>query len=81
MIPAAHHEVDGSKAIPFTERISCTIRQACSATGLSRSTIYEAIAAGWIDSITVGRRRLVIVASLKKLIMPRWVDGGGKHVP
>jgi excisionase family DNA binding protein len=54
--------------IPFVERLSCTVLQACTATGLSRSTIYEEIAAGRIKSTTVGRRRLVIVSSLKTLI-------------
>jgi excisionase family DNA binding protein len=67
---AAYHAACGSNEIPFIERLSCTISQACSATGLSRSTIYEEIAAGRIKSTTVRRRRLVIVSSLKTFISP-----------
>jgi excisionase family DNA binding protein len=54
--------------IPFDQRPSCTLREACRATGLSRTTLYERMAAGDLKTITIGRRRLVNVASLLKLV-------------
>jgi hypothetical protein len=54
--------------IPFRERLSCTIQDAVDATGLSRSKIYEKIAAGSIITTKVDGRRLVLVDSLKSLV-------------
>jgi hypothetical protein len=55
-------------AIPFAQRLSCSIGESCEATGLSRSKLYELIGAGHIDTITIGRRRLVLVRSLQALL-------------
>ncbi|MGY3586653.1 excisionase family DNA binding protein [Bradyrhizobium sp. USDA 4341] len=54
--------------LPFSERLSCTIDEACEATGLGRTKLYELIGAGQIITTTVGRRRLVIVRSLVALL-------------
>jgi excisionase family DNA binding protein len=54
--------------IPFRERISCTIPEACSATGIGRSKLYEAIASGQVATSKVGGRRLVLVRSLEDLV-------------
>jgi len=54
--------------IPFDQRPSCTLREACRATGLSRTTLYERMAAGQLKTTTIGRRRLVNVPSLLKLV-------------
>ncbi len=56
--------------VPFSERISCTIPEACSATGLGRSKLYEEIAAGRVQTAKIGRRTLIVVASLISLIAP-----------
>jgi len=56
------------KDIPFDQRPSCTMREACRATGLSRTTLYERMAAGDLKTTTVGRRRLVNVPSLLALV-------------
>ena len=56
------------KSLPFAERLSCTIDEACEATGLGRTKLYELIGAGLIITTTVGRRRLVIVRSLVALL-------------
>jgi excisionase family DNA binding protein len=45
--------------IPFAERLSCTIAEACEVTGLGRTKLYELIGAGCLATTTVGRRRLV----------------------
>lgn len=54
--------------IPFAERISCTVAEACVATGLGRTKLYELIGAGSVETVCVGRRRLVSVKSLLELI-------------
>jgi excisionase family DNA binding protein len=50
--------------IPFQERLTCTIPEACEATGLGRTKLYELIANKEIATVTAGRRRLVIVKSI-----------------
>jgi excisionase family DNA binding protein len=54
--------------IPFAQRVTCTIGDACEATGLGRTKIYELIGDGRLVATSVGRRRLVVVASLLTLI-------------
>jgi len=54
----------------FSQRISCTIAEACKATGIGRTRLYEEISAGRIETAKVGRRRLVRVRSLVKLLDP-----------
>jgi excisionase family DNA binding protein len=56
------------KTLPFAERISCSIDEACEATGLGRTKLYELIGAGQLITTTVGRRRLVMVRSLLALL-------------
>lgn len=56
--------------IPFRERLSCTIGQACEATGLGRSKIYMLMGEGLLKTTRVGRRRLVLVGSLLALVEP-----------
>jgi excisionase family DNA binding protein len=50
--------------IPFTQRPTCTVKEACQAAGLGRTKLYELIKRGTLQTSTVGRRRLVIVPSL-----------------
>jgi excisionase family DNA binding protein len=54
--------------LKFSERPTCTIRQAAEATGLSRSTLYQRIADDQLQTTRVGRRRLVLVSSLLALV-------------
>jgi excisionase family DNA binding protein len=54
--------------IPFSQRLSCTIDEACEATSLGRTKLYDLIAAGQLATTTVGRRRLVIVRGLLSLL-------------
>jgi excisionase family DNA binding protein len=56
--------------IPFAQRLTCTIAEACAATGLGRTKLYELIGAGDIATTMVGRRRLVLVRSLQCLLDP-----------
>jgi hypothetical protein len=54
--------------IPFRDRISCTIPEASAATGLSRSKLYQEIAAGRVETSKIGGRTLVLIPSLENLI-------------
>ena len=54
--------------MPFAQRLTCTIAEACKATGLGRTKLYELIGGGYLDTITIGRRRLVRVTSLLRLV-------------
>lgn len=60
--------VTTDKRTPFMQRPTCTIAEACDAVGLGRTKLYELIGGGEIDTVTVGRRRLVRVPSLLKLL-------------
>jgi excisionase family DNA binding protein len=55
-------------AIPFVQRLACTVAEACEATGLGRTKLYELIGEGQLDTTTIGRRRLVMVHSLRTLL-------------
>jgi len=56
------------RTMPFAERFTCTIDDACEVTGLGRTKLYELIGAGRIVTTTIGRRRLVVVRSLLALL-------------
>ncbi|WP_080507302.1 helix-turn-helix domain-containing protein [Rhodopseudomonas palustris] len=57
--------------VPFAQRLSCTIAEACEVTGLGRTKLYELIGDGHLTTTTVGRRRLVLVRSLQSLLERR----------
>jgi excisionase family DNA binding protein len=61
-------KVAGQKAIPFAQKLTCTINEACEMTGLGRTKLYELIGDGHLATTTVGRRRLVMVRSLLSLL-------------
>ena len=54
--------------MPFVQRLTCTIDDACEVTGLGRTKLYELIGTGRIVTTTIGRRRLVVVRSLVALL-------------
>lgn len=61
--------------MPFAQRLTCTIYDACEVTGLGRTKPYELIAARRIVTTTIERRRLVVVRSLLALLdtnMSKW---------
>jgi excisionase family DNA binding protein len=66
--PLASSPKPEEPTIPFSERLSCTIDEACEATSLGRTKLYELITAGQIATTTVGRRRLVMVRGLLSLL-------------
>jgi excisionase family DNA binding protein len=56
------------RMVPFAQKITCTINEACEVTGLGRTKLYELIGDGHLATTTVGRRRLVVVRSLLSLL-------------
>lgn len=50
------------------EQIGISIQQAGQVSGLSRMTLYRLINRNKLDTVKVGRRRLVKVASLRSLM-------------
>lgn len=60
----------GADKIPFEQRLSCTIAEACEATGLGRTKLYSLIDAGALRTAMVGRRRLVLMESLRAILKP-----------
>lgn len=62
------HKPAASNEIPFMQRPTCTIKEACKAAGIGRSKFYELIRGGELRITSVGRRRLVQVPSLLKFL-------------
>lgn len=65
--PGRSHLLRASE-IPFGERPTCTVAEACCAVGLGKTKLYELISAGTVATTTVGRRRLVRVPSLLQFL-------------
>ena len=71
---AADRSVPGKRApnslieVPFMQRPTCTIKEACKASGVGRTKFYELIKGGQFTMIYVGRRRLVQVPSLLRFL-------------
>jgi hypothetical protein len=55
-------------AIPFRHRPTCRIDEACEASGLGRSSLYTAMRDGRLEYSKVGKRTLISVPSLLRLI-------------
>lgn len=51
-----------------TDIITCTIPEFRRLSGISRSKTYELLDAGELESVHIGARRLVIVASYRRMI-------------
>ena len=61
--------------MPFAQRLTCTIEDACEVTGLGRTKLYELIGDGRVLTTTIGRRRLVVVRSLLALLDTNMSNG------
>jgi hypothetical protein len=64
----SHHELHGEK--PLT----VTVARAREKSGLGNTTIWALIKSGKLESICVGRRRLIVYASLERLLSPALSD-------
>lgn len=63
----AEEELAAQNALP-TEPISVRIATAVKLTGIGRSTLYELIGAGEIETVKIGRSTFIPYRSLKRLI-------------
>lgn len=50
------------------EPIALTVADAVKASGLGKTTLYEAMAKGRLETRKVGRKRLVLTRSLRRFI-------------
>jgi excisionase family DNA binding protein len=55
--------------------IAVTIQTARKISGLGNSTIWKLISERRLDTVSVGRRRLILYDSLEKLLSPKVTDG------
>jgi excisionase family DNA binding protein len=67
-ITTSAREAVRPRTVPFAQKLTCTINEACEVTGLGRTKLYELIGDGHLATITIGRRRLVVVRSLLSLL-------------
>jgi hypothetical protein len=56
------------KQVPFHERITCSVADAETASGISRSQLYQEMRAGRLEYTKRGVRRLIRVPSLLRLL-------------
>lgn len=52
---------------PSPEPVMVSVNEACRMAGVGRTRLYELIEAGVLQSGTLGRKRLISVASIRKL--------------
>ena len=50
------------------EKLLATIPEACQATGHGRSFLYELISEGKLETVKSGKRRLIVVESLRAYV-------------
>lgn len=50
------------------EPVTCSVSAAAAAIGVSRATLYNYLSAGKVESIRIGGRRLVKIASVRNLV-------------
>jgi excisionase family DNA binding protein len=53
---------------PATDAITAPVDKFCGLSGLGKNTVYQMIGDGRLASIKIGRRRLVVVDSYRRLI-------------
>ena len=53
-----------SRSIHFADRPTCLIAEACQAIGFGRTKLYELMDEGLVQTVKIGRRRLIRISSL-----------------
>jgi excisionase family DNA binding protein len=54
--------------LDHTPPLAVTVKTACQLVGVGNTTMWALIKAGRVKTVSIGRRRLVIYASLKSLL-------------
>lgn len=57
------------------EPTTISIKETKKESGLSHTTVYKLIKEGKLQTVKVGRRHLVVYASLKRLLTPKVAHG------
>jgi hypothetical protein len=59
-----------SNPIPFRDRLSCTVAEACAATGLGKTKLYEILNSRTspLRAVKAGKRTLLLVPSIIAMI-------------
>lgn len=57
-----------NRALSEQQLLTVSIKTAAAMLGIGRSTLYGFLDAGEIETVKVGRRRLVVVASLRAFV-------------
>ncbi|MCJ8158893.1 helix-turn-helix domain-containing protein [Sphingomonas sp. LaA6.9] len=80
-----HETLQDTAIVPLepARRLAVRSPEAAQMLGISRSTLYQLMGDGEVESIKLGRTRLILVASLESLIerKRRWLeqlDGSGQ---
>lgn len=61
--------------------IAVPVNEACRIGGIGRTLVYQLIGDGALESVTIGRRRLIRVASLERLLASDSAAGGRTTSP
>lgn len=59
---------DASRQVPAAAPLALPPLQAAKALGIHRSTLYRLIKAGTVRTVTLGRRRLIPMSSLRAVL-------------
>jgi len=54
--------------VTFSERPTCSIAEACQAAGFGHTKLYELMDEGQVQTVRIGRRRLICIPSLLALL-------------
>lgn len=65
---SAHSADIARHSLDLSQRITISVDEAMSATGIGKTMLYELLNDGSLRSIKLGKRRLIIVESLHELI-------------
>jgi excisionase family DNA binding protein len=66
-------------SVRFSESPTCSIKEACEATALGRSYLYELIVAGKVRKIKLGKKTLIDVPSLLAAVGARQMLDEAAH--
>lgn len=59
-----------AEQIPFWDRLTCSVEEACMVTSLGRSSVIKMMDSGKLEIRKIGRRQLVLIRSLQALVAP-----------
>ena len=56
---------------PYAERQALRVKEAAATSGIAKTKLYELLADGTLQSVKVGRARLILRSSLDALLTPQ----------